>query len=168
MSPPLRSHSVSESRPSPWAALVAATLGLIVAVGAFSLRGSPLYQSASIWKGYNSLFGPPIALWLLERCVHQRRVRRWAFVIDAAVVLLVAARSRGLIPIASGHGLMFAFILLTTRGRATHVITAIALLAATAVKVLAWRNGLSVLAGVAVGAAFAIAWQRASRSPRPA
>lgn len=164
----LHSHAAPESRPSRAATLAAATLGLVIAVGAFSLRGSPLYQSASIWKGYNSLFGPPLALWLLERYARGRRLGPWAFAIDASVVLLVAARSRGLIPIASGHGLMFAFILLTTRGRATRVITAIALISATAVKVLAWRNGLSVLAGVAVGAAFAIAWERASRSQRPA
>lgn len=143
------------------ASAFAAALGLVVAAAAFALRGSPLYQSTPIWQAYNSLFGPPLGLWLFERLTSERRPRPAAFGVDALAVLVVAARSRGLLPIASGHGLLFVYILLTTRLRATKVVTAAALLAATAIKVLAWHNGLSVLAGAAAGAASAIAWRRA-------
>ena len=145
--------------PSPMVTAAVALVGLGLATTAFALRGSPLYQSTTIWQLYNSLFGPPLALWLLERWSSPRRGLRGA-ALDVLVVLVVAARSRGLVPLVSGHGMLLAYIGMTVERRASRWVALVALAAATAVKVLAWHNGVSVLAGAAAGGTFALMWHR--------
>lgn len=145
--------------PSPTVTAAVALLGLGLATTAFALQGSPLYQSTTIWQFYNALFGPPLALWLLERWTSPRRGLR-AAAIDVLVILVVAARSRGLVPLVSGHGMLLVYVGMTVERRATRWVALVALAAATAVKVLAWHNGVSVLAGAAAGGACALMWRR--------
>lgn len=75
-------------------------------------------------------------------------------------MLVVAARSRGLVPLVSGHGMLRVDVGVTVERRATRWVALVALAAATAVKVLAWRHGVSVLAGAAAGGTFALMWHR--------
>ncbi len=147
--------------PSPAVTVAVGLVGLGLGLTAFALRGSPLYQSTTIWQIYNSLFGPPLALWLLERWSSPRRGLRGA-ALDVIVVLIVAARSRGLVPLVSGHGMLLVYVVATTARRPTQTVAIVALAAATAFKVLAWHNGVSVLAGAAAGGAFALVWRRQS------
>lgn len=60
----------------------------------------------------------------------------------------------------SGHGMLLVYIGMTVERRATRWVALVALAAATAVKVLAWHNGVSVLAGAAAGGALALMWRR--------
>lgn len=145
--PPPRSSSIALS-------VLVGGLGLLIAVLCFSTPGSPLFQSARIWQIYNSLFGAPLALAIFERWRAPRR-GPLPWLLDAAVLLLVALRSRGWIPLTSGHALLFVYVIATTREPAVRITTAVCLIAAVVIKLWFWHDWLTLLVGAAVGIAAA-------------
>ena len=141
-------------------ALLIGLLGLGVALVSFTVRGSPLYQATTLWQTYNSLFGPPFALWLWDRWAAERRPSRSSVALDAAVVGLVAVRSLALLPLVSGHATFFIYILGTAKQRETQALAGMALVAASVIKLWAWHDWLSLMAGGIVGAGAAWIFRR--------
>jgi hypothetical protein len=137
-----------ETPPARAAILVAA--GLLVAVAAFATRGSPLYQSTRLWQVYDALVGPTLLLWFDDVLLRQRR-HGTALALDAAVLVTVAARSRGVVPLVSGHALLFVYMLATARGRAMRVVAGLALVATVAIKLWFWHDWRSLVAGGLAG-----------------
>lgn len=78
----------AERTMKPLRTLLIGLLGLGVALVSFAMRGSPLYQATTLWQAYNSLFGPPCALWLWDRWGAERRPSRSSVLLDAAVVVM--------------------------------------------------------------------------------
>ncbi len=144
----------------PLRSLLIGLLGLGVALVSFAMRGSPLYQATTLWQAYNSLFGPPFALWLWDRWGAERRPSRSSVLLDAAVVGLVAVRSLALVPLVSGHATFFVYILGTAQQRETRALSGMALIAASVIKLWAWHDWPSLVAGGLVGAGAAWLFRR--------
>lgn len=149
------------STPRYLAPLLAASAGTCLAVAVFCVRGSPLFQSTLIWKVYDSLLGAPLGVWLWHRAM--RRPPVLPLLVDVAVVTLTALRSRGLVPLMSGHALFIVFLLLTVRDVTSRRILALVFSASCVLKVVAWHDWRTLIAGSLAAALAARAWHALSR-----
>jgi hypothetical protein len=130
-----------------------ALLGVGAALLVFAVRGSPLYQSSDLWKVYNCLFGAPFALWLWDRFTTSQAKRWQGLALDCVMLSLVAARSRGIVPVFSGHAVFFAYAMATANRKQTWCCAGLSLLAASAIKLWAWHDWMSLSAGMLMGIA---------------
>jgi hypothetical protein len=137
-------------------ASIAAAIGTVITAAAFCTPGSPLYQSTAIWQVYNSLIGAPLGVLVFER-LRDGRPRFRVLLLDTAVLVIAVLRMFALVPLVSGHALMMTFVALTSKTRASRVIVWASLAPAVAIKLVAWQQWASVLAGLGLAIALASA-----------
>jgi hypothetical protein len=131
---------------------IAAAVGTLITAAAFCTPGSPLYQSTTIWQVYNSLIGAPLGVLVFER-LRGGLPRLRLLLLDAGVLVVAVLRMFALVPLVSGHTSMMTFVALTSKTRASRFIVWASLVPTLAIKLGAWHQWASVVAGIGVGVA---------------
>jgi hypothetical protein len=151
------------SRDIAWAlglTLVYAAIVILRRHGDWAFGLAP-FKSSSVF--YNAPVVAPLFLFLQERTRRRAEIGRRRILIDAAVLGLAASRMVIPVPHVSGHALLLAHGLGTTRGLVPRVALALVLLATAFVKIVLWHDP-SLVGGLVLGAASAWLWQRSDEA----
>ena len=140
-----------------WLAIAAAVLPLLTVAAAPCAPGWPAQRYLAFYLAPLVMIAP---LWLRQRLAEPGSLAGGRLLVDAAVFVLAAVRTVGVLPF-SGHVLFLVHTGLTARGpgaTAYRILAAVFLLETTWFKLRIWHDPTSWSLGIAAGLASAAAY----------